>query len=181
MKAIGIVGSPRKNSNTQILVEAILKGAEEKGMETKLFRLNEMNIKPCQGCNFCQENGICKQKDDMQKLYEAISTCDTLVLGSPIYMSYVTAQTKIFLDRLYALLKIGGEPRIPPGKKCVLVFTQGGGTDGKKIMENIAQILKGAFNMEVKAIVGDNNLNTEGEVRKRKELLKEAYSIGQEL
>ncbi|ADQ05535.1 NADPH-dependent FMN reductase [Caldicellulosiruptor owensensis OL] len=176
-----VIGSPRKGGNTEILVERVLSGAKEAGAQVEIFKLNELNIRPCQGCNFCQENGRCQQQDDMQKIYDALYSADALVVGSPIYMSYVTAQTKLFLDRLYALLKIGEGSRLPGGKKCVLVYTQGGGTDGEKIMNEIAGFFKWAFNMEIKAIIGNNNLNPAGEVANRKELLEKAFEVGKEI
>ena len=43
MKAIGIVGSPRKNGNVDTLVQAVLDGAGESGYQTKKFYLNEVN------------------------------------------------------------------------------------------------------------------------------------------
>jgi multimeric flavodoxin WrbA len=44
MKVIGINASPRKKANTQTLVEAILAGASEKGAETRLVNLRELNM-----------------------------------------------------------------------------------------------------------------------------------------
>lgn len=181
MKVIGIVGSPRKGGNTEILIEKVLSGAKEAGAEVEIFKLNELNIRPCQGCNFCQQNGKCKQQDDMQMIYEALYLCDAVVIGSPIYMSYVTAQTKLFLDRLYALLKIGEGSRLPKGKKCILVYTQGGGSDGEAVMNQIAGFFKWAFDMEIKAIIGGNNLNPVGEVKNRKDLLEKAFEVGKKI
>ena len=37
MKAIGIVGSPRKNGNTEILTRHTLKAIKEEGLETELI------------------------------------------------------------------------------------------------------------------------------------------------
>lgn len=68
----------------------------------------------------------------MKKIYKALRNCDAVVIDLPIYMSYLTAQTKIFLDRLYALLKIGQGSRLSGGKRCVLAYTQGGDKDGGK-------------------------------------------------
>lgn len=181
MKVIGIVGSPRKGGNTETLVEKVLSGAKEVGAEVEILKLNEMNIHGCQGCNFCKENGRCRQQDDMQKIYDALYSADAVVVGSPIYVSYVTAQTKLFLDRLYALLKVGGGCRLPAGKKCVLVYSQGGGTDGRKVMESLATFFKGALGMDVKAIVGANNLNPIGAINDRKDVLERAFEAGKEI
>lgn len=47
MKVVGIVGSPRRGSNTEILVEQVLAGAAAAGAETQIFRLNDLNIRGC--------------------------------------------------------------------------------------------------------------------------------------
>lgn len=105
LKVTGIVGSPRKNGNTKILVEKVLEGARKKGGETRIYILNDMKINGCQGCFYCQEHGECKQNDDMKELYLALKESQGIVIGSPIYMDYVTGQTKILMDRLFALMK----------------------------------------------------------------------------
>jgi len=51
VKAIAIVGSPRKNGNTEILARHTLKAVEEEGLETELIRLTGLDIKPCSGCD----------------------------------------------------------------------------------------------------------------------------------
>ncbi|MDA8441150.1 MAG: NAD(P)H-dependent oxidoreductase, partial [Peptococcaceae bacterium] len=54
-----------------------------------------------------------------------ILTADVIIVGSPVYMAYVTGQTKLFLDRLYAFTGPDQISRVPQGKRCVLVLTQG--------------------------------------------------------
>ncbi|MGB9826100.1 MAG: flavodoxin family protein, partial [Desulfofundulus sp.] len=91
MKVVGIIGSPRRGGNTETLVERVLAGAAAAGAETQVFRLNEMNIRGCQACYYCKEHGRCRQEDDMVQIYRALLEADGIVLGSPIYMGYVTA------------------------------------------------------------------------------------------
>lgn len=181
MKVVGIVGSPRKGGNTEILVGKVLEGASDKGAEIKTFKLNELNIRGCQACDYCKQHDGCRQQDDMQEIYRELISADALVVGSPIYISDVNAQTKIFLDRLYAFLIIGKEPKFPRGKKCVLVYSQGMGDDGRKVMEGVADFLKNALGMDIKAIVGGNCLNPLGSVKEREDLLKTAYEAGKSL
>lgn len=181
MKVVGIVGSPRKRGNTEILVEKVLEGAKKKGAEVAIFRLNELHIRGCQGCDSCKHGGGCVQEDDMQEIYRELVLADAFVIGSPVYIGYVTAQTKAFLDRLYAFLIIGRGSRFPAGKKCVLVYSQGGGNDGRQVMEQIGAFLKQALGVDVQAIVGGNHLNPLGAVREREALLQEAYEAGMRL
>lgn len=180
MQIIGVVGSPRKGGNTQLLVERVLSGASSLGAQTSMYFLNELNIRGCQACLCCKERGECREQDDMIQLYRAIKDAKGLVIGSPIYMGYLSAQTKLFVDRLFAFLGPDLRPTLPPGKRVVLVYTQGGGWN-PEVMESLARFLKEALGMEVKGIVGGNNLNELGAVRARKELLDRAFSLGQEL
>jgi multimeric flavodoxin WrbA len=131
MKVMGFIASPRKAGNTAWIVDRILDGAKEQGAETQSWYFSDLDIKPCQGCLDChkgdQDRG-CGINDDMQKLYEAFEHADVLVLGSPVYMGQMSAQAKIFTDRLFAQIS----PRFSPHykesnvkKKLVLVFTQG--------------------------------------------------------
>lgn len=46
MKVCGIVGSPKKNGNVDMLVSQVLKGAESQGAKTLKIYLNDLRIKP---------------------------------------------------------------------------------------------------------------------------------------
>jgi len=130
MKIIGLILSPRKEGNTAWILNKILEGAKEQGAETQSWYFSDLDIKPCQGCLGCHNNGDqgCVINDDMQKLYVAIEHADAIVFGSPIYMGQMSAQAKIFTDRLFAQIS----PRFSPHykekvakKKLILVFSQG--------------------------------------------------------
>ena len=130
MKIIGIIASPRKEGNTAWTVNKILEGAKEQGAETQSWYFSDLDIQPCQGCLCCHNGGDqgCIINDDMQELYGAIEHADALVLGSPVYMGQMSAQAKIFTDRLFAKIS----PRFSPHykekvakMKLILVFTQG--------------------------------------------------------
>lgn len=136
MKIIGFTASPRKHGNTAWIINTILEGAEEQGAETRSFYFSDLDLSPCQGCLCCHKgdgDGGCVINDEMQKLYAAIDDSDAIVLGSPIYMGQMSAQAKIFTDRLFAHIS----PRFSPHykqkavkKKLVLVFSQGNPDSG---------------------------------------------------
>jgi len=52
---MGIVCSPSKEGNTEILIKEALKGAEEPGAETELIRIADVKISPCDGCESCHK------------------------------------------------------------------------------------------------------------------------------
>ena len=62
-------GSPREAGNSNILAEQVAIAAKESGAEVDIFYLHGMDIRPCDGCDFCTETGVCVLKDDMQKIY----------------------------------------------------------------------------------------------------------------
>ena len=70
MKILGIVGSPRKGGNTEILVEEALTATREAGAQTKVILLVDKNIAGCDGCSSCFETGVSKIKDDRQSKYQ---------------------------------------------------------------------------------------------------------------
>jgi multimeric flavodoxin WrbA len=51
-KVLGIVGSPRRGGNTEILVDEVLAGSEELEALTEKVILNELTIAPCQFCEY---------------------------------------------------------------------------------------------------------------------------------
>jgi len=165
MKIIGFIASPRKEGNTAWVINKILEGAKEQGAETQSWCFSDLDIKPCRSCYGCKQGDQgCIISDDMQKLYDAIEHADALVLGSPVYMGQMSAQAKIFTDRLFAQFS----PRFSPyfkenaaKKKLILVFTQGNPDPGLfqlyfDYTKNMFQLLE--FDVkEVQVVAGMRN------------------------
>jgi multimeric flavodoxin WrbA len=135
MKVMGINASPRKSANTQTLVEAVLRGAAEKGAETRLIHLRELAINGCLGCEGCKQHpGRCVQQDDLTPLLQQMAASDAVVMGTPVYWFHVNAQFKMLVDRLYSFMEFGahpetGEPIVrsafPSGKTFVIIISRG--------------------------------------------------------
>ena len=47
MKVLGIMGSPRRQSNTEILLDKALEGAREAGTEVEKVLVSNLRISPC--------------------------------------------------------------------------------------------------------------------------------------
>jgi multimeric flavodoxin WrbA len=107
MRILGIVCSPRKGGNTEILVKEALKVVQEAGGQTELILVAGKDIAPCDGCDKCREDGICKTRDYMQTIYHELELADGLILGTPVYFTNVSAQAKAIIDRTYAFLGAG--------------------------------------------------------------------------
>ena len=100
MKLLGIIGSPRRGGNTEIIVREALKAAEEGGASTELIFLTDFGLGPCDGCRTCFDTKDCVVEDDVEKIYGKMAKADGVIIGSPVYFNNVTAQTKTFIDRV---------------------------------------------------------------------------------
>ena len=128
MKILVVLGSPRREGNTEILIREALKGAGE--ADVRFRALIEADYSGCKGCASCraedpEDNGGCIIDDDVQQLYKDMAECDAWVLGSPVYYGELTGQMKCFMDRWYALKDHERKLRIPAGKKVLFILVQG--------------------------------------------------------
>ena len=99
MKVIGIVGSPRKDGNTEILTAYTLKAIAEEGLETELISLAGLDIKPCDACRVCAEEERCPIEDDLFPIYLKMKEADGIILASPVYYGSATALIKALMER----------------------------------------------------------------------------------
>ena len=103
MKTIGILGSARKDGNTEFLLDVALEEARAKGGSTSKVTLRDKVIAPCDGCMGCSRTGECVIKDDMQEVYKEIREADGIIWASPVYYWSMSGLTKTALDRTFAL------------------------------------------------------------------------------
>ncbi len=102
MRIIILQGSPNIKGSTNILVEEFTKGAESAGHSVTRFDIDRMDIRPCTGCVACGYEGPCVQKDENQKIREAILSADMIVFATPLYYYGMSAQLKTVIDRFCA-------------------------------------------------------------------------------
>ncbi len=99
MKALGIVGSPRKNGNTEIITRHTLKAIAEEGIGTELVRLAGLDIRPCIDCDVCLKKETCPIDDDLLPIYSRMKEADAIILASPVYYGSATALIKALMER----------------------------------------------------------------------------------
>lgn len=89
---------------------------------------------------YCKNEGEgCAIKDDIQMVYEDFKKANVVVIGCPIYVYQVSAQTKILFDRFYALLDKSYKPRFDK-KRAVILYSQGQANEG--VNNSIYKLLK---------------------------------------
>jgi len=179
IKVLGIVGSPRKGGNTDIIIDEILKGAKKNGANTEKILLSDLTINPCDGCNVCFKTGECKHKDDFTVLKDKLNESEVWIIGTPVYWWGPTAILKAFIDRWY---EYELKRQFFHGKRMILVIASGGSSESYSrhiigMMEDITQYL--GINLEDKIVcIG---VSRRGDVKNKPELLKKALELGMKL
>ncbi len=185
MKVLGIAGSPRRNGNTEILLDEALKGARDSGCEVAKLVINELKIAPCQECGGCEETGVCTVKDDMQKIFEEISKADYIFLASPIFFGSLTAQVKTMIDRFqgwWVARYILKKPHVKEEKNGFFICV--GGQERPDFFNNAKMIIKNFFATASIEYVGEfyyPKINEKGEVKKHPTALEDIYNVGKNL
>jgi multimeric flavodoxin WrbA len=69
---LGLIGSPRKGGNTDILVDTILDEAARSGHDTIKYYLHDYNVGPCIDCRMCKQGDLrCALDDGMREFYSS--------------------------------------------------------------------------------------------------------------
>ncbi len=139
-KWIAIVGSPRKGKNTDLMVDYVIEGLNEKNIVVDKFFLSSSNISTCTGCESCIKTGVCIIKDDVSKIIDDMKNADGYIFASPSYNYNMTAQMKAFLDRTFCLndYNDGWKSRLSPNKKAIII-----GVCAGKTKESIGYTVEG--------------------------------------
>jgi multimeric flavodoxin WrbA len=141
MKVIGIIGSQRKNGNTEILTGHTLKAVSEEGIDTEIITLCGLNIQPCTGCQACY-TGECPIDDDVFKIiYPKMVEADGIILSTPVYFGSATALIKALMERTGFYSRRHGEPFKKKIGGPLVVARRGGHLFTASQMTNWFQIL----------------------------------------
>jgi multimeric flavodoxin WrbA len=182
-KILIVKGSPRRNGNSAALAEQVEAGARAAGAEVESFNLHEMDINPCDACDACRAGSYtgCIVEDDMQQLYPRLLDCDALVIASPVYWFTVSAQTKLFMDRCYALIDEGGWSL--RDKKIGIVMTYGDSDPFDSGAVNAFRTFQDGYNYVGADIVGYvyGSASDPGEIRENEKVMAKAYELGRVL
>ena len=178
MKILALIGSPRKNSNCEIIVDEMAKGAEENGHEVVKYIINDLDIAPCYGCELCREGNDCQHLDDGTEIIDQLADGASVIFASPIYFGQMSAQGKTIVDRFYSIFN-NPNKSFGEGAKAAVVLTHAfPGSYDPYLQLTIAQPFQNNMQMEIAGTLDAGDLKFPGEAKEREELLREAYEIG---
>jgi multimeric flavodoxin WrbA len=189
VNVLGISSSPRRHGNTELLLDEVLRGAQDAGGTVEKIVLTDVKIAPCRECERCVDLGRCVIQDDMQTVYTKLLDTDRLAFASPIFFMALCAQAKALVDRCQALwIKkyVRKEPILPPGRTPARkgLFVSVGGTRGEKLFNCPRLTMKYFFDVLEMEYAGDltfRRIDATGEICNHPTAMKEAYDVGKRL
>ena len=101
MNVLLLNGSPRKNGNTTLALEEMVKIFHEAGVETEVVSVGNKDIRGCIACGACGKTGRCAFDDLVNETAPKFQACDGLVVASPVYYASANATLVAFLTRLF--------------------------------------------------------------------------------
>lgn len=171
MKVLAFNGSPRPKGNTAILINHVFEELQLEGIETELINIGHDKINGCLACGYCkrEQNYKCCQTDDPINQYvEKMMQADGIIVGSPVYFSDITAQTKAFIDRAGYVCRANGSVLRHKVGASVIAVRRCGAMPAFNTINNFLHInemiMPGAsyWNMALGREIGDVEDDTEG-------------------
>ncbi len=181
-KLLILKGSPRERGNSAALADRAAAGAMEGGAQVETVYLHGLDIRPCDGCDLCKENGeFCVIDDDMQSIYPKLLGMDALLLASPIYWFAYSAQLKLCIDRWYGLWNFN--PDFFKDKPAGILLTYGDTDPYTSGAINAINTFEAMFRFLHAPILGVvyGSASDPGDAEKPPELMERAYQLGQRL
>lgn len=186
MYLLAIHGSPRKNGNTEVLLDSFLKGVQKSPITYEKIRLSELKYLPCIECGECEVKGECVLEDDLKEIYPKILKADFLVVATPIFFYSHTSYVQAFFERFQAfwarkyILKL---PH-PFNKNPKGILFSLGATKGKKLFEGLVRSFKYVLDTIYGIYIGGifvRGVDKKGEILNHPDYLNLVENLGSKL
>ena len=185
MKVLGIYGSPRKNGNSDLLLDKVLEGAGTAGAGIEKVYVRDLKISGCRECGGCDQTGVCAVSDDMEHIYPLLWDSKIIFLSTPIFFYGLPAQAKLLVDRTQAMwsrrkLEKTLEQRksYDHGRGYLIAV---GATKGKNLFEGVKLTAKYFFDALDKSYEGGlffRAIEGKGNIVGHSTALQEAFALG---
>ena len=185
MTILGIMGSPRIEGNTDLLLDEALKGAQSQGAEVEKLIVDKLSIEPCREYYGCLNDGNCVISDDMDDIYPRLLKADGVIVASPMFFYGLTAQVKALIDRCQALwVRRYNLKQDLPGSGRKGAFIAVGATKGKALFDGSILTVKYFFEAIGVEYVDElliQGVDNKGEIEEHPTALADAFELGRRL
>ncbi len=130
MKVLILNGSPRKNGNTSIAIDEMVKVFDHEGIETEVIQVGNKDIRGCIACGRCSQLNRCTFDDIVNELAPKFEEADGLIAASPVYYASANSTLTACLDRLFfstpfdKTMKVGASIAVARRGGCSATFDQ---------------------------------------------------------
>ena len=103
-----LLGSPRKNGNSEQMADAFIEGAQKAGNHVVKIYTEDLETGCC-GCGGCyhDEQHPCCRHNDFNQVASTLLQADGIVFAAPLYWYDIPGKMKCFIDNLYCFYHTG--------------------------------------------------------------------------
>lgn len=112
MKVLLFNGSPHKEGCTYTALKEIAETLKSEGIDSEIYHVGNEPIVSCMACRACASIGKCIIDDKVNEFVELMSSCDGLIIGSPVHYASSSGATVAFLDRVFFSAFMSGRGNI---------------------------------------------------------------------
>jgi multimeric flavodoxin WrbA len=181
---LGIAGSPRRDGNSETLLDACLEGATSAGAGVFKLVVVDYGIEPCRGCNACSLTGECVIGDRMSEVHTLLDSAAAVVVATPVFFATVPAVLKGLYDRCQPYWARRYELGLPAPQKRpggLLVVRGGGDPYGHECAERTTRSVFAVLGLEMREPVVVEGVDSQREMEGRAEALSAAAELGASL
>lgn len=135
-KVFVLIGSRQRDGSTTKFAEKVNENLDKDEFKIEYAYPQDYKIRPCVGCHNCFINAQCSIEDEIELLQEKILKADVLVIASPVYLHYMTADLKLIHDRSSwwaHTLRLQGKP--------VVVLSTCGSNGFTTVLEPLSRVM----------------------------------------
>ncbi|MFC1737228.1 flavodoxin family protein [Candidatus Hydrogenedentota bacterium] len=182
MTILALIGSPRRQGNTEVMADEVLRGASEAGADTSKIYVDDHWIRPIGDvCDVISKRDDPRSDDDFPALLERFLDADVVVWSTPVYWQGLSGQLKCFLDRMSSYFRRPSHAERFDGKGHIILcsFGRKDPVHGQWItnaMKLTVEVLRGRYLGDVCAA----GTQKRGQVRDIPDVLSACYDLGRE-
>jgi multimeric flavodoxin WrbA len=177
-----LLGSPRRNGNSETLAVSFAEGAAKAGYKAQMIRTTGLKIGGCIDCGRCWTNRThCFLNDDMKEVYASIDKSNVITFATPLYFYSWPTQIKPVWDRLLPYFSKNSKVDVS-GRRAVLLATAGDSDD--RCFDGLEKSFELACNYAKWQIAGEllvPGVHEATAVSSKEEILKQAFEMGENL
>ena len=180
MKVIALLGSPRRNGNTDIMAEEVLRGCREAGAETDVIAIDNYLVRAiAEVGDKSSERDDPRSDDDFPSLLEKFLSANVVIWSTPVYWAGLSGQLKCFFDRMSSYFN--REPYktrfIGKGHIILCAYGRNEAVHGEFVTEPMKLVVD-VLHGEYLGDVCSPSTYPKGSVKRKTEILKACYELG---